>query len=111
MNNILIAALTLTLVPAICKNTFAEDKSVTTSQMPVSKPNFSAKLIAVEKDQQTVQVDFDYIIDENGKGYVTYIQSQDEVIKNEVIKFIENATYHFSIQPGKIYNMKLSFIR
>ncbi len=111
MNNILIAAFTLTLVPAICKNALAEEKDALTNQLPVVKPNFSAKLIADEKDQQTVQVDFDYIIDENGKGYVTYIQSQDEDIKNEVIKFIENSTYHFSIQPGKIYNMKLSFIR
>ena len=110
MNNLLIAAITFVMLPALSKEAFANtskesknDKTI----IAVEKPDFSNTIIENEKTAELTTVSVDYIIDENGKAFITYLTAESENAKNEVLKFIENTTYNFNITPGKVYSMKL----
>ncbi|MFN8282024.1 MAG: hypothetical protein U0U67_02355 [Chitinophagales bacterium] len=110
MNNLIIAAITFVMLPALSKQALAnstkESKTAKTEIM-VEKPNFSNIITETEKAPEMTSVNVDYIIDENGKAFITYLDGESESAKNEVLKFIENTTYNFNITPGKIYSMKL----
>lgn len=115
MNNLIIAALTFVMLPALSKNAEAQnEKGVRAGkrEIAVEKINFTEDIAKYDQLQDaaaaTVSVDVDYIIEENGKGYITYINSESEQAKQEVIKFIEQSTYHYNLLPGKVYSMKLS---
>lgn len=113
MNNLIIAALTFVLLPAFGKNT--NTKTLKNCQMKneivVDKMNFNSEVsdnMDNEIETKTTSVAVDYIIDENGKAYITYISSENMDAKNEVVKFIESVTYNFNKVPGKVYSMTLS---
>lgn len=110
MNNLIIAAITFVLLPALSKTAFANSKSenkATKTEIAVEKMDFSNTISENVKTPEMTSVNVDYIIDENGKAFITYLDGQSEHAKSDVLKFIENATYNFNITPGKIYSMKL----
>jgi hypothetical protein len=47
------------------------------------------------------------MIDEHGKPFITYINSESMAAKQEVVKFIESAVYNTNNVSGKIYTMQL----
>jgi hypothetical protein len=112
MNNLIIAALTLVMLPAIANQASAKNtkncKEVK-NEIVVEKRNFTSEFenTPVSQDEMTT-VNVDYIIGENGKAYITYISSETEQAKSEVVKFIESTSYNFDIVPGKIYSMNLT---
>ena len=113
MNNLIIAALTFVMLPAVTGQASAKNarncKEVKTETMVFEKPSFTQGLIEQPvSDNSTTTVDVDYIIGENGKAYITYINAASEQAKSDVVKFIESASYNFDIVPGKIYSMKLT---
>src|SRR6218665_3692824 len=101
MNNLIIAAIAFVMLPAFGSS--ASAKTIKTgksekSEMIVEKINFNEN-ISNATDYEPVAaslVDVDYIIEENGKAYITYISSDDAQAKNEVVKFIESASYNFN---------------
>ncbi|MBP6659840.1 MAG: hypothetical protein KA174_04115 [Chitinophagales bacterium] len=110
MNNLLIAAITFVMLPAISKQTFANNKKEIKNEktvIAVEKLDFSNSITENEKSIEMTSVNVDYIIDENGKAFITYLDGESVQAKNDVLKFIENATYNFNITPNKIYSMKL----
>jgi len=112
MNNLIIAVLTLVMLPAISTNVSAKNlKSSKESKTAiiVEKTNFSNDFMENTKsDQEYTSVNVDYIIEESGKAYITYIDAENDQAKNDVVKFIESATYNYNLVPGKVYSMKLT---
>lgn len=109
MNNILIAALTVVMLPAISKESFAKNCKQTKNEMIVEKVNFTDGIINNAKtDDEMTNVRVDYIIEDDGKAYITYIEGASETAKNEVIRFIEGTVFNFNIVPGKVYSMQLT---
>ena len=112
MNNLIIAALTFVMLPAIATNASAKNfrnAKASKNEIVVEKVNFTDKLITDEKsDDEYTAVNVDYIIQENGKAYITYINAENENAKTDVVKFIESATYNQNLVSGKVYSMKLS---
>ena len=53
-----------------------------------------------------IVVNVDYIINEIGHPYITYINSNDVADKQEVVRFLESATYNVPAQQGKIYTLQ-----
>lgn len=117
MNNLIIAALTFVMLPAIASTASAKNirnNKTEKNEMVVEKINFTENLIkstTTYTEDATDIVDVDYIIDEHGKPYITYINSDNLTAKQEVVKFIESATYDFNMVPGKVYSMKLTLNR
>ena len=110
MNNLLIAAITFVMLPALSKEAFANSKTTAKNEktaIAVEKQDFSNTIIENEKTPEMTSVNVDYIIDENGKAFITYLNGESENAKNDVLKFIETTTYNFNITPGKVYSMKL----
>lgn len=119
MNNLIIAALTFVMLPALNNNTVSAKNSKlckeAKSEFVFEKMNFTNDIIntlpsennSVTKDEYT-SVDVDYIIEENGHAYITYINAEDQKSKTEVVKFIESASYGHNMIPGKIYSMQLT---
>ena len=112
MNNLIIAALTFVMLPAFATNASAKSlKSCRAekNEIVVEKINFNDEMIKyTETEDEVASVDVDYIIEETGKAYITYISSESARAKNEVVKFIESTSYNFNIIPGKVYSMKLT---
>jgi hypothetical protein len=111
MNNLLIAAITFVMLPAITKETFASSAKEIKNEkkeLVFEKVDFSNSISEVTATNETTTVDVDYIIEENGKAFITYLSAENENAKSEVLKFIENSTYNFNITSGKIYSMKLT---
>jgi hypothetical protein len=111
MNNLIIAALTFVMLPAITKETFATSAIEVKKEKNAiifEKVDFSNSIAEVTAITETTTVDVDYIIEENGKAFITYLSADNENAKSDVLKFIENTSYNFNIIPGKIYNMKLT---
>ena len=109
MNNILIAALTLVMLPAISKESFAKNSKQCKNEMTVEKVNFTDDIINnTQSEEEMTNVRVDYIIEEDGKAYITYIEGASETAKNEVIRFIEGTVFNFNIVPGKVYSMQLT---
>ncbi len=111
MNNLIIAALTCIMLPAISNESFAtSSKEIKKEKKSIAfeKVDFTNSVSELVSENETSIVDVDYIIEENGKAYITYLSSDNEQAKNDVLKFIENSTYNYNIVPGKIYNMKLT---
>lgn len=112
MRKLTIAALTLIMLPAFSGNVFAKtfrSNKKNNAEMLTNKVDFTKSLVASTstlntKDINTVNVD--YIIHENGKPYITYINSNSPAAKQEVIKFLESAVYDANMNTGKIYSMK-----
>ena len=115
MNNLIIAALTFVMLPAFTDKASAKSTKnckEEKNQIVVEKMNFTNDLVNNTKsDEQLVSVDVDYIITETGKAYITYINSQSDKAKSEVVRFIEGTTYDFNIVPGKVYSMKLTLTK
>jgi hypothetical protein len=113
MNNLIIAALTFVMLPALSTNASAKNNKnakEAKQEIVVEKINFTDDIINnTTTYQEYTSVNVDYIVQENGKAYITYINAENDQAKNEVVKFIESATYNFNIIPGKIYTMKLTF--
>ena len=112
MNNLIIAVLTFVMLPAFATNASAKNvKNCKAEQkeIVVEKMNFTDDMVKYSKsEEESSSVDVDYIIEENGKAYITYINSDSQQAKNEVVKFIESASYNFNPMPGKVYSMKLT---
>lgn len=109
MNNILIAALTLVMLPAISKESFAKSGKQCKTEMTVEKVNFTDDIINnSQAEEEMTNVRVDYIIEEDGNAYITYIEGASETAKNEVIRFIEGTVFNFNIVPGKVYSMQLT---
>lgn len=112
MNNLIIAALTFVMLPAFATNASAKNLRNTREskkEIVVEKINFTDKLITDEKSEnEYTAVNVDYIIQENGKAYITYINAENEQAKTDVVKFIKSATYNQSLATGKVYSMKLT---
>ena len=109
MNNILIAAMTLVMLPAISKESFAKNSKQCKSEMTVEKVNFTDDIINNTKaEDEMTNVRVDYIIEEDGKAYITFIEGASQTAKNEVIRFIEGTVFNFNIVPGKVYSMQLT---
>lgn len=112
MNNLIIAALTCLMLPAVASQASAKSNrncKEAKTEIVVEKKNFTREILnepATESQPSSVNVD--YIIGEDGKAYITYIQAESEKAKYEVVKFIENASFNFNPVPGKIYTMKLT---
>ncbi|MDB5228331.1 MAG: hypothetical protein JWN78_2524 [Bacteroidota bacterium] len=112
MKKLIIAGITITITILFTGNVFAkstrnckEQKNATV----VTMPDLTNEIVKNSLNENEITtVDVDYIIEENGKAYITYIKSENEKAKSEVVKFIESASYNFDIAPGKIYSMKLS---
>ncbi|MDB5227874.1 MAG: hypothetical protein JWN78_2067 [Bacteroidota bacterium] len=115
MNNLIIAALTFIMLPALTDNVSAKsakNMKEQSNQIVVEKMNFTGDLVNNTKSEdEAVSVDVDYIIAENGKAYITYINAQSDKAKSEVVRFIESSTYDFNIVPGKVYSMKLTLTK
>jgi hypothetical protein len=111
MNNLLIAALTFVMLPAVATQASAKNAKnckEASSALVVEKMNFSDDLVNEKSEDEMTSVNVDYIIGEDGKAYVTYVDAASEKLKIEVVKFIESASYNFNIVPGKIYSMQLT---
>ncbi len=119
MNNLIIAALTFIMLPALNNNTVSAKYSKickeAKSEFVFEKTNFTNDIIhnlSSENDLTTkdefTSVNVDYIIEENGRAYITYINAEDQKSKTEVVKFIESASYSHNMVPGKIYSMQLT---
>jgi hypothetical protein len=112
MNNLIIAALTFVMLPAFATNASAKNTRncrVEKNEIVVEKMNFTDDIVKyTETENESASVDVDYIIEENGKAFITYINSNSDQAKNEVVKFIESASYNFNPMPGKVYSMKLT---
>jgi hypothetical protein len=109
MNNILIAALTLVMLPAISKESFAKAGKECQTEMTVERVNFTDDIINESSTEDAVtDVRVDYIIEEDGKAYITYIEGASENVRNDVIRFIEGTVFNFDIIPGKVYSMQLT---
>ncbi|MFN8259436.1 MAG: hypothetical protein U0X41_00720 [Chitinophagales bacterium] len=112
MNNLVIAALTFVMLPAFASNASAKSvKNCRTekNEIIVEKINFTDDILKnTASDEEATSVDVDYIIEENGKPYITFINSESQQAKNEVVKFLETATYNFNPIPGKVYSMQLT---
>ena len=119
MNNLIIAALTFIMLPALNNNTVSAKNSKickeAKSEFVFEKTNFTNDIIhnltsendLTTKDEFT-SVNVDYIIEEDGRAYITYINAEDQKSKTEVVKFIESASYSHNMVPGKIYSMQLT---
>ena len=112
MNNLIIAALTFVMLPALATNASAKDAKncrIERNEIVVEKINFTDEFVKnTEAQEEVTSVDVDYIIEENGKPYITYINSESQQAKSEVVKFIESTSYNFNPVPGKVYSMKLT---
>jgi hypothetical protein len=112
MNNLIIAALTFVMLPAFGNNASAKNlknSKEAKTEIVVEKMNFTNDLINDNfSTEEYTSVNVDYIIEENGKAYITYINAEKEQAKNDVVKFIESATYNYNLVPGKVYSMKLT---
>ena len=112
MNNLIIAAFTFVMLPAFATNASAKSTKnckIDRKEIIVEKINFTDEFSKnTEVQEEATSVDVDYIIEENGKPYITYINSDSQQAKNEVVKFIESASYNFNPAPGKVYSMKLT---
>lgn len=112
MNNLIIAALTFFLLPALEQTASAKNSKnckEAKTEMVVEKINFTNEILNMPFSEETSnEVNVDYIINEDGKGFITYINSDSEEAKQEVVRFIENTTYNYNIVPGKVYSMKLT---
>lgn len=107
MNNILIAALTLVMLPAISKESFAKSSKQAKTEMTVEKVNFTDDIIRdTQAGETTTEVRVDYIIEEDGKAYITYIEGASENVRDEVIRFIEGTVFNVNSLPGKVYSMQ-----
>lgn len=111
MNNLIIAALTFIMLPALGTEAVAKSNrkvKMEKQTMPIEKIAFTD--FETEKNKNTmtesIAVDVDYMIDENGKANITYINSSDFNAKSEVVKFIESATYAITGNSGKINSMR-----
>ena len=113
MNNLIIAALTFVMLPALENNVTAKSiksEKAAQKEIVVEKMDFASafdKNTDLEKNYTPSVVDVDYIIEENGKAMITYINSDNQEAKENVVKFIDSATYSQNINPGKLYSMKL----
>lgn len=118
MNNLIIAALTFVMLPAFALNASAKNlrntkatksaMSADRQEIVVEKINFTDKLLSDKKSAtEYTTVNVDYIIQENGKAYITYINAENEQAKTDVVKFIKGATYDQNLATGKVYSMKL----
>ena len=112
MKKLIIAALTFTLLPAV--SNIASAKSIKNirnekRERMVEKTNFIKNMLPsifpTVDTYDTVAVD--YMIDEHGKPFITYINSESMAAKQEVVKFIESAVYNTNNVSGKIYTMQL----
>jgi len=112
MNNLIIAALTFVMLPAFATNASAKNlknSKEARNEIVVEKVNFTNDIMNnTLSDEEYTSVNVDYIIQENGKAYITYIDAENDQAKNDVVKFIESATYNFNLVPGKVYSMKLT---
>ncbi len=112
MNNLIIAALTFVMLPAFATKASAKtlkNCKAEKNEIVVEKMNFANDFIKYnETEEEYASVDVDYIVEENGKAYITYINTDNQQAKNEVVKFIESASYNFNPMPGKVYSMKLT---
>lgn len=112
MNNLIIAALTFIMLPAIASQASAKSSKnckEAKSEIIVEKKNFTSDLVNIPANEtEASSVNVDYIIGEDGKAYITYINAESEKAKYEVVKFIESASFNFNPLPGKIYSMKLT---
>ena len=115
MNNLIIAALTFIMLPAVTNRASAKNAKICKedkNEIVMEKMNFSNDIIYDTKSEdESTSVDVDYIIEENGKAYITYINAGNEKAKIDVVKFIENTSYNFNVVPGKIYSMKLTLTK
>lgn len=112
MNNLIIAVLTFVMLPAFTSNVNAKCKKEcreAKTAFDVEKINYTNEILNLSKSEDIyTSVAVDYIIEENGKAYITYIDADDEKAKHDVVKFIESASYNFNIVPGKVYSMQLT---
>ena len=112
MKKLIIAALTFTLLPAV--SNIASAKSIKNirnekRERMVEKTNFIKNMLpSISPTVDTYDtVAVDYMIDEHGKPFITYINSESMAAKQEVVKFIESAVYNTNNVSGKIYTMQL----
>ncbi len=112
MNNLIIAALTFVMLPALTNTASAKTVKNCKSEkneIIVERINFTEDIVKNNtSEKEAALVDVDYIIEETGKAYITYINTDSQTAKNEVVKFIESASYNFNPVPGKVYSMKLT---
>ncbi len=113
MNNLIIAAMTFIMLPALSNTTAAksiksnkmEKNSISNVKIDFTKNILKQDSFTYEKENNIV-VNVDYVINEIGRPYITYINSNDVAGKQEVVRFLESATYNAPAQQGKIYSLQ-----
>lgn len=113
MNNLIIAAMTFILLPVLhntsaaksIKSSKMEKNSISNVKIDFTKDLLRQDSFTYEKENNTI-VNVDYIINEAGCPYITYINSSDVADKQEVVRFIETATYNVPAPHGKIYSLQ-----
>jgi low affinity Fe/Cu permease len=90
MKNIIIALSTVL-------GTFAGTAMAVTPDMDIETaiqhgPQFVQKteLASLAKEKETIRIKVDYIVDESGKNYVVYIQSNRPEIHDRIIRMVES---------------------
>ncbi|MEZ5026872.1 MAG: hypothetical protein R2739_09875 [Chitinophagales bacterium] len=116
MNNLIIAALTTGMLTATMTTANAENNKCIyekQKEMLVERVDFQSfnDKFEPQTSSKSISVDVDYILQENGAAYITYINSDDDDAKEEVVKFIEHSTYSTKPIPGKIYSLKFQFTK
>lgn len=95
MNNLIIAAITLVMLPALEKESFAKNNKNYNHQQAMLKverldvSNLKFKNEDESNLEERTEVNVDYMINENGKAFITYVNSESNKAKEEVVKFIE----------------------
>lgn len=119
MNNLLITALTFLTIASFAVKTYAKSypDRKNAEIITVSKEVVLAQAFHNNNTKQPIEiapaalVDIDYIVNENGKAYVTYVHCNDDAIKLQAIQFIENAPIYAPYELGKVYSLQLKLTK
>lgn len=108
MKNIAQAALTVILSTALSLSGFAGTKEVKFAALTAERVSFSETVSKIaEADEQADTIDVDYIVDENGKLYVTYISPVSEPLKLDILRQVESMVPVMNLVPGKVYSIQV----
>ena len=108
MKNIANAALTVLLSTALSLAGFAGTKEVKTAALTAERVSFSEMVSQIaEADEQADTVTVDYIVDEHGKLYVTYISPVSESLKIDILRQVERTVPVMNLVPGKVYSISV----
>jgi hypothetical protein len=107
MKNIAQAALALILSTALSIPGLAGTKATKTA-ISAERISFSESVNRIaEANEPADTVEVDYIVDENGKLYVTYLSPVNESLKFGILQQLENTVPVHHLVPGKVYSVSL----